>query len=84
MSQWCPEEMARSIVFGKKKSIKIKSWWKYVPKYEIPSGITPALVRQRDQCRVAMPHLKMSRDPAEFEVALVVIKEVKRLIGEGE
>ena len=78
MSDW--EEMARSIVFGKKQRIKIESWWKYVPKYEIPSGMTPALVRQRDQCRVAMPHIKMANDPAEYEIALKVIKEVRRLI----
>lgn len=78
MSDW--EEMARSIVFGKKQRIKIESWWKYVPKYEIPSGMTPALVRQRDQCRVAMPHLTMAKDPAEYETALKVIKEVVRLI----
>ena len=78
MSDW--EELARSIVFGKKKKIKIESWWNYVPKYEIPSGKVPALVRQRDQCRIAMAHITMGKDPAEYEIALKVIKEVWRLI----
>jgi hypothetical protein len=83
MSQWCPEEIARSIVFGKRKTIKIESLWHYKPKYQrINKEWVPALVRQRDQCRVAMPHLEMSGDPAEFEVALAVIREVKRLAEE--
>lgn len=75
-------EMARSIVIGKKKRIRIKSLWNYVPNYDISSGKVPALVRQTDSCRVAMAHLEMANDPAEYEIALKVIKEVKRLIGE--
>ena len=72
--------MARSIVIGKKKRIRIKSLWNYVPNYDIPSGKVPALKRNIDSCRVAMAHLEMSNDPAEYEIALKVIKEVKRLI----
>ncbi len=77
-SDW--QEMARSIVIGKKKRIRIKSLWNYVPNYDIPSGKVPALKRNIDGCRVAMPHLEMGNDPAEYEIALKVIKEVKRLL----
>ncbi|MCK5617056.1 hypothetical protein KAR91_85125 [Candidatus Pacearchaeota archaeon] len=79
-----PEEMAKSIVFAKKRRIKIDSFWNYVPKYLEREGVmVPALVRQRDQCGVAMAHCRMGeRSPAEYGVAIEVMKEVKRLTEE--
>lgn len=78
MTDW--EEMARSIVIDKKKKIKIKYWWRYMPKYDKGNSKVPALKREIDRCRIAMPHLEMRNDPPEYEIALKVIKEVKRLL----
>lgn len=77
-------KLAQSIVDGKKE-VWIEGRWFFSKKYIQINGVWPlALLPHRDQCRIAMPHLEMSGDPPEYEIALAVIKEVKRLTEEGE
>ena len=83
MKEYNVQQLAQSLLGGKKE-IWIEGRWFFNEKYIEVNGEYPlALMPHRDSCRIAMPHIKMGKDPPEYKIALAVIKEVKRLKEEG-
>lgn len=77
------QHIAQSIIDGKKK-IRLDNFWHYKDEYIKNKGVmTRALIRQKDRCRIAMPHLTASPiECDEYRDALLIIKEVERIKNE--